>query len=115
MRKADGALWEETLHSNVHHDRTTQVDPATAYRSPRELCEDRTLSQSRKIALLRQWEYDLRSIEVAKEENMTSTGSATPGANAEVLREVRRALYALGDSATDQAQPTKQGGFAGES
>jgi hypothetical protein len=87
-------------------------DPARKYKSPQELCEDDSLSDERKRALLRQWEYDLRSIQVASEENMTSATSGTAGASAERLRDVRRCLRSLGDATDDQSRTTKQGGGA---
>jgi hypothetical protein len=86
------------------------TDPAREYRTPQALCEDDSLSDERKRALLRQWEYDLRSIQVASEENMTSASSRSAGESAERLREVRRCLRRLGDTADDQTPTTKQGG-----
>jgi hypothetical protein len=89
------------------------TDPSRAYASPRALFDDATLSRDRKLALLRQWEYDLRSMQVASEENMTAGCDRTAGANAEELREVRRCLRALGDKTDEHAQSTKHGGNRG--
>jgi len=86
-------------------------DPAREYRTPQELCEDESLSIERKKSLLRQWEYDLRSIQVATEENMASA-TGPSGENAERLRDVRRCLRLLGDPPDDHSPTTKQGGGA---
>jgi len=87
-----------------------QTDPSRAYASPRALVDDATLSRARKLALLQQWEYDLRSMQVATEENMTVGSDQAAGANAEQLREVRRCLRALGDETDEHAPSTKHGG-----
>jgi hypothetical protein len=87
-------------------------DPARKYKTPEALCDDESLSDERKRALLRQWEYDLRSIQVASEENMTRASSQSPGDSAELLRDVRRCLRRLGDAADDHTPTTKQGGAA---
>jgi len=59
--------------------------------------------------LLKEWEFDLRELQVASEENMT--GESAPESTAELLRECRRALARLGAAAGDSGgAPTKQGG-----
>ena len=88
------------------------LDPSRDYATPQALYEDVALSTERKIVLLRQWEYDLRSIQVAAEENMTSAASASSGANAELLREVRRCLRALCDAPDDHSPTNKHGGVS---
>ena len=98
------------MHSSAHQNNPNQADPSRTYATPRALCEDASLSPDRKIALLRQWEYDLRSMQVATDEYMTDEASSAPGANAEKFREVRRCLQALGDASAERAQPDKQGG-----
>jgi hypothetical protein len=98
------------LHTNSPLKEATSLDPSRVYATPRLLCDDRTLPVDRRIALLRQWEYDLRSIQVAVEENMASATTASSGKNAELLSEVRRCLRTLGDASNDHAATTKQGG-----
>lgn len=97
------------MHANSPQKDPTLPDPARNYGSPQLLCEDRTLTVERRIALLRQWEYDLRSIQVASEENMASASAASSGTNAELLSEVRRCLRALGDDSDGHAASNKQG------
>ena len=97
------------MKANTPQREPALTDPARLYASPRLLCEDRTLSVDRRIALLRQWEYDLRSIQVAVEENMASATAASSGKNAEFLSEVRECLRALGDDSGDDAAANKQG------
>jgi hypothetical protein len=100
---------EAQVQANSPKDAAT-LDPSGAYATPRHLCEDRTLPIERRIALLRQWEYDLRSIQIAVEENMASATVASSGKSAELLSEVRRCLRALGDDSGDHSPTTKQGG-----
>jgi hypothetical protein len=80
------------------------LDPASAYRAPAEVLDDRDLSREEKIKVLRRWEYDARELEVAEEENM---GGGPP----DLLDEVLTALRQL-DAQTDMEHrpPTKQGG-----
>lgn len=90
--------------------RQAGTDPASRYGSPRELFEDDTLDHERKRALLRQWEYDLRSMQVAADENMPNMASHPGGESADFLTEVRECLRDLGDVADDEsAAPNKQG------
>jgi len=98
------------VQSSARQDDPDRIDPSRAYAPRRALCEDANLSTNRKIALLRQWEYDLRSMQIASDEYMTDEASSAPGANAEKFREVRRCLQALGDASAERAQPDKQGG-----
>ena len=97
------------MQADSPHKETILPDPARDYVSPQHLCDDRTLTVERRIALLRQWEYDLRSIQVASEENMASASAASSGENAELLSEVRRCLRALGADSDDHAAANKQG------
>jgi hypothetical protein len=106
---------EAAVQSSAHpRNDPDQIDPSRAYATPRALCEDASLSTDRKVALLRQWEYDLRSMQVATDESMTDEASSAPGANAEKLTEVRRCLRSLGDTSEERAQPNKQGGGPGD-
>ena len=70
------------------------VDVSTHFATPEALLAEEDLSREQKLALLRQWEYDLHLLQVATEENMT--GDAPPGANAEKLRQVHAAAEKLG-------------------
>jgi hypothetical protein len=70
------------------------VDVAEHFATPEALLADESLTREQKLALLRQWEYDLHLMQVATEENMTS--DAPSGANAEIIRQVHAAAEKLG-------------------
>ena len=69
-------------------------DVAQHFATPDALLAEESLTREQKLALLRQWEYDLHLLQVATEENMT--GDAPPGANAEQIRQVHAAAEKLG-------------------
>lgn len=95
------------MHPN--HFNKVLGDVSRAFDRPGDVLDSPDLSSEQKIKLLREWEIDLRELQVASEENMT--GEATPGATAELLRECRRALARLGATDGDGGgAPTKQGG-----
>jgi hypothetical protein len=70
------------------------VDVSTHFSTPEALLGAEDLTREQKLALLRQWEYDLHLMQVATEENMT--GDAPPGNNAERIRQVHAAAEKLG-------------------
>ncbi|HUK41244.1 MAG TPA: hypothetical protein VLX11_09380 [Candidatus Acidoferrales bacterium] len=79
-------------------------DSALVFKRPEEISRKKELSRQQKIKLLRQWEYDVREIQVAEEENMDGPPAAT-------LASIHEALNSLGvfhDS--ERSAPTKQGG-----
>lgn len=81
-------------------------DATSVYKHPKEVVTDETLTREQKIQILRQWEYDIRDMQVAEEENMI--GSGFTGAT---LTSVLKALSELGVKADpDNLIPTKQGG-----
>ena len=69
-------------------------DVAKHFATPEALISEQKLTREQKLALLRQWEYDLHLMQVATEENMP--GNAPPGANAEKIRQVHAAAETLG-------------------
>lgn len=83
-------------------------DVSKVFASPQAIREAADLTSQQKIALLKQWETDLRLLLVASEENMIGN---TPGRTAEQLRAVLKTLLRLGvsDSEAQQA-PNKSGG-----
>ena len=83
-------------------------DVSREFRHPKAIVAARDLDRQQKVALLKQWEYDLRQLMVASEESMTGD---TPGLTAELLRAVRASLADLGGG-EDEAQgtPAKAGG-----
>lgn len=52
-------------------------DPSAGYKGPEDVVVDERLSREQKIAVLNQWAYDEREIEVAEEENMRSDARST--------------------------------------
>lgn len=95
----------------MHPSRFGKVlgDVSRAFDRPRDVLDSPDLSPEQKIKLLREWEIDLRELQVASEENMT--GDAASEATAELLRECRRALARLGAADGDGGgAPTKHGG-----
>lgn len=88
---------------------TALADVSKIYAHPRAIVEARDLTTARKIELLKQWEIDLRQLQVASEEGMTGEGR---GQTAELLRAVHVALTDLGVEASgDSGAPTKTGGI----
>ena len=51
-------------------------DPSSNYQVPQNVLLDERLSREQKIAILKQWAFDERELEVAEEENMR--GDSTP-------------------------------------
>jgi hypothetical protein len=85
-------------------------DVTRMFSRPRDLLDDREFDRDQKRRLLKQWEYDLRDIQVATEEHMAGP-SAETGRNGETLREVRNCLRKLGDGDTPERSAShKQGG-----
>jgi hypothetical protein len=82
-----------------------------AVSQPADIAARDDLTSAQKIALLQQWEQDLRGEMVAEEESMTGTG--TGGALADTLSAVLGALKHLGvghdDREADHPVPTKHG------
>lgn len=84
------------------------LDVAKVYRHPQAICDDSRLTAEQKVKLLKQWEYDLRELQVASDENMTGDGS---GQSAELLRAVRKCLKSLhADNDLELTGASKQGG-----
>jgi hypothetical protein len=84
-------------------------DVSREFDRPRDILDSHDLSSEQKIKLLKEWEIDLRELQVASEENMT--GDTSSGRTAELLRECRLTLAKLGAADGDSgAAPTKQGG-----
>lgn len=89
------------------------ADVAKHFTSPDALLAREDLTRDQKLALLRQWEYDLHLMQVATEENMT--GDAPPGNNAERIREVRSVAEKLGAEVGDEGTtPAKAGSVVPE-
>jgi len=88
-----------------------KVDVAQHFKHPDEIVHNDDLATEQKITLLKEWEVDLRQLMVASEENMQSDGK--PGATADTLMKVSKALEKLGGQSavsTEHTAPTKLGG-----
>lgn len=70
------------------------VDVAKHFATPEALLANQDLTRDQKLALLRQWEYDLHLLHVATEENMT--GDTPQGENAVTIQQVHAAAEKLG-------------------
>lgn len=90
------------------HDATTTSPPADPGwldgETPRSLLARRDLGRDRKIAILRQWELDLRERLVAEEENMLASEPMTI-----TLDQVLDALAELGATPEPHPVPTTHG------
>lgn len=78
-----------------------------AYPTPRDVVAAKDLSRDQKIKTLKDWEYDLRQMMVASEENMP--GPERQGDTSERLQKIQDALDELGCEKTPTT-PTKAGG-----
>lgn len=84
--------------------RRTVTDPAAVYASAQDVLDDERLTRDQKIEVLRHWEFDVRDLDVAVEENMGG-GSNVP------LESVLEALRSLGaDSRPVNDASEKHGG-----
>jgi hypothetical protein len=72
---------------------------------PQDIADHDAMSHAQKIALLEEWEQDLREEMVAEEENMSGVG----GPVADTLADVLRALAGLGRDNVSRPVPDKQG------
>jgi hypothetical protein len=72
---------------------------------PRDIVDRQDLSDARKIALLQQWEQDLREEMVAEEEAMTGPNDS-PG---DMLQEILQSLERLGVADHSRPVPDKLG------
>lgn len=71
--------------------------PATYFSDPMEIVQDERLRDSAKILALKQWEFEVRQLDVATEENMYAVAKTT-------LQDVHNAMRALGhEPETDPA------------
>jgi hypothetical protein len=85
------------------------TDVSKIFRRPEDILQAADLSEAQKIALLRQWDTDLRLLMVASEENMTA--STAPGRTGELLQSVHKAMMRLGcEPDLDKQAPDKTGG-----
>jgi hypothetical protein len=81
------------------------TDPASTFNSPKNVLLNHDLSKEQKIEVLRRWDYDMREIEVAEEENMQGQD------NAEMHEQILAALHILKAYIDlEHTPPTKQGG-----
>ena len=81
------------------------LDPAAVFHTPEEIPRRSDLTRRQKVKILRRWEYDAHSMEVAEEEN------GGGGQTSDILDRILNALHAL-DAAPNlkHSPPTKQGG-----
>lgn len=98
---------EEGWMTRKQFDEALQ-DVSKHFSAPADILASADLTRSQKLALLKQWEYDLQLLLVATEENMTGTGGA--GANAEKIQQIHAAVAQLGaESDPEKRGPAKAG------
>lgn len=85
------------------------LNPGAVFKKPRDIVERHDLSREQKVEILRRWEYDIRELQVADDESMTTK---EPPSDAPVtLDTILNALRLLGAPAdVEHSAPTKQGG-----
>lgn len=71
------------------------ADPAREFAHPKQIVAAPTLDLAAKLALLDEWEYDVRLLLGASEENMTGKDN---GKNAELLKAIHDARAELGNT-----------------
>jgi hypothetical protein len=69
------------------------LDVGRAFAHPEDISAARDISAAQKVKLLQNWEYDLRLMQVAADENMTP---GKPSGSLELFGRVRACLNALG-------------------
>jgi hypothetical protein len=78
-----------------------KLNPAAVFKGPQEVVSSQELSREQKIEILRQWEQEATSMEVADEESMT-------GPQPKLLQPIRDALHALNYwPDTEHSSPSK--------
>ncbi len=89
----------------MHEQDITELisNPATYFSSPMGIVDSKALQTSAKLIALKEWEFEVRQLEVATEENMPATATTT-------LQDVHNAMRALGQEPDSEALP---GGKAG--
>ena len=79
-------------------------DPAKVFGKPENVVNSQEFTLQQKIEILHRWEYEVREIQVAEEENMQGSSKY------DVLAGVIKALIKLGAKPIHTSAPTKQGG-----
>ena len=78
-----------------------KLNPAAVFKSPQEVVSSQEWSREQKLEILRRWEQDAMSMEVAEEEGM-------PGPQPKLLQPIREALHALDHwPDTEHSSPSK--------
>lgn len=73
-------------------------NPATYFSSPMDIVDSEQLQASAKLVALKQWEFEVRQLEVATEENMNAVAKTT-------LQDVHEAMRALGHAPESDPAP----------
>lgn len=82
--------------------------PATVFATPEEVVANADLDRAQRVAILRQWSYDLRELLVASDENMAANSDGD--VSAQLLTRVDALLGELEAGNDDRPAPTMQGG-----
>ena len=90
------------------------LDVGKTFASPEDIRQHEELTRQQKLKLLQQWEYDLKLLLVASEENMPSQGSKgdTTGSSAELMQQIHKALAQMGAGVDpEKSGPAKSAGI----
>ena len=78
-----------------------KLNPAAVFKTPQEIVSSQEMSREQKLEILRRWEQEAMSMEVAEEEGM-------PGPHPKLLQLIRDALHALNYwPDTEHSSPSK--------
>ena len=84
------------------------TDVSKVFGRPEDILSAADLTEAQKVALLKQWDTDLRLLMVASEENMT--GAAAAGrTTAELLQSVHKVMTRLGHASGGRKSLAQQG------
>jgi hypothetical protein len=78
-----------------------RLNPSAEFRHPDEVVSEAGLTKDQKLEILQQWEYDVREMEVAEDENMQ-------GGSRVALRDVLNALDQVEPNREQPSSPNKQ-------
>ena len=103
---------ETRVNMSSQHYQTVLSNPSGYYNTAQDVLKDAKLSQEQQLNILKQWEYDLRELLVAEEENMSIKGDDIDdqGDLSKDFDEVLKAIRQLDPYYEGGSSGTKQGG-----
>lgn len=90
--------------------RKAMADPGATFAAPENVRDHPQLSNTQKVEILKQWEYDVAEADVAEEEGMSKGGSYSKEGSNNLRRRIILSLRAItGDDHPKTEAPTKHG------